>query len=92
MEELHGDVIRKYHTLCHYLGLTDDEKKAILGTYGVQSSKDMNTHDLLDVCAGLQEQLNSRTGAGEVDRLRKRAIACIGSYLRQMGESDGMIK
>lgn len=51
MDQLHGGAIRKYHTLCSALGLSPEEREALLAPYGCSSSKDMETHDLIDVCA-----------------------------------------
>ena len=29
MDKIHRDILKKFHTLCSVLGLTDDQKKAI---------------------------------------------------------------
>lgn len=60
MDEIHRGILKKFHTLCHVLGLTDDEKRTIIESYGVESSRDMDTHDLIDVCASLAEQANKK--------------------------------
>ena len=88
MEQIHKGILKKFHTLCSVLGLGEAEKRAIVGSYGVESSRDMDTHDLIDVCARLSAQVNERTGAGELDRLRKRVIAAIGACLRAAGGKD----
>lgn len=85
MDEIHRSILKKFHTLCSVLGLTDDEKHAIVSSYGVESSRDMDTHDLINVCAKLSEQANKKAGHGEVDKLRKRVMASIGAYLRATG-------
>lgn len=85
MDEIHRNILRKYHTLCGVLGLTDDEKHAIISSYGVESSRDMDTHDLINICAKLSEQANRKSGHGETDKLRKRVMASIGAYLRATG-------
>lgn len=86
MDEIHRGILKKFHTLCHVLGLTDDEKRTIVESYGVESSRDMDTHDLIDVCASLAEQANKQTGTADLDKLRKRVMAAIGSYLRTVGK------
>ena len=53
----------------------------------MESSKDMDTHDLINVCAHLSEQANKKSGDGELDKLRKRAMASIGSYLKSVGNA-----
>lgn len=85
MDSIHRNILKKFHTLCSVLGLTEYEKRAIIESYGVESSRDMDTHDLIDVCGRLSAQANEKTGAGDMDRLRKRAMAAIGGYLRATG-------
>ena len=84
MDSIHKGILKKFHTLCSVLGLSEDAKRAIVESYGVESSRDMDTHDLINVCANLSEQVNKRNGSGEVDKLRKRAMAAIGSYLHSV--------
>lgn len=88
MDEIHRGILKKFHTLCHVLGLTDDEKRTIVESYGVESSRDMDTHDIIDVCASLAEQVNKKTGTADLDKLRKRVMAAIGSYLRTVGKES----
>lgn len=88
MDEIHRGILKKFHTLCHVLGLTDDEKRTIIESYGVESSRDMDTHDLTDVCASLAEQANKKTGTADLDKLRKRVMAAIGGYLRMIGKES----
>lgn len=88
MDEIHRGILKKFHTLCHVLGLTDDEKRTIIESYGVESSRDMDTHDLIDVCASLAEQANKKTGTADLDKLRKRVMAAIGGYLRMIGKES----
>lgn len=82
MDKIHNSLLRKFHTLCSRLGLTDEEKRAIVESYDVESSADIDTHDLIDVCASLSKQLEGDKG-DEMDKLRKRAMAAIGGYLRK---------
>ncbi|MEY8687707.1 hypothetical protein AB9N12_16825 [Bacteroides sp. AN502(2024)] len=88
MDEIHRDILKKFHTLCSVLGLTDAEKRAIVESYGVESSRDMDTHDLINVCGQLSAQVNEKTGAGEMDKLRKRVMAAIGGYLKATGKES----
>lgn len=85
MERTHNDIIRRYHTLCRQLGLKDYEREALLSPYGVTSSKDMDTHDLIDVCGYLSKLLDSNGTQGELDKLRKRVLASIAAWLRAEG-------
>lgn len=85
MDKIHNGVLRKFHTLCSRLGLTEAEKRAIVESYGVESSADIDTHDLIDICASLSKQLKGDKG-DEMDKLRKRAMAAIGGYLRKINQ------
>ncbi|MBQ7389247.1 MAG: hypothetical protein IJW01_07750 [Paludibacteraceae bacterium] len=86
MDSIHKGILKKFHTLCTVLGLSYEEKHAIVESYGVESSRDMDTHDLLDVCAKLSCQLGSQKNT--LDHLRKRAMASIGSYLKSVGRES----
>lgn len=83
MDKIHSGLLRKFHTLCSRLGLTDEEKRVIVDSYGVESSADIDTHDLIDICASLSKQAGENKG-DEMDKLRKRAMAAIGGFLRQI--------
>lgn len=86
MDSIHKGILKKFHTLCTVLGLSYEEKHAIVESYGVESSRDMDTHDLLDVCAKLSCQLGSQKNT--LDHLRKRAMASIGAYLKSVGRES----
>lgn len=94
MDKLHLQAIRRYHTLCSQLQLTSEDREALLSPYGCTSSKDMETHDLIDVCAALAGELDRRTEGSDISKLRKRTMAAIGAYLRSEGrfESPSIIK
>ena len=88
MDSIHKGILKKFHTLCSVLGLSQDEKRAIVESYGVESSRDMDMHDLINVCANLSDQVNKKNGTGDLDKLRKRAMAAIGSYLHSVGKES----
>jgi hypothetical protein len=85
MHDLHDKIIRKYHTLCRMVGLTDDERLAMLSAnYGVESSLQLETHDLIDVCGWLQKMLDQKNGNTKnetLDKLRKQCLASLCSYI-----------
>ncbi|MEG1842553.1 MAG: hypothetical protein RR221_07570 [Alistipes sp.] len=81
MDKIHSGLLRKFHTLCSRLGLNETEKRAIVESRGVESSSDIDTHDLIDICASLSRQAGENKG-DEMDKLRKRAMAAVGGYLR----------
>ncbi len=88
MDAIHRNILKKFHALCSVLGLTEAEKRAIVESYGVDSSRDMDTHDLIDVCGKLSAQANGKTGAYEMNKLRKRVMAAIGGYLKATGKES----
>lgn len=89
MDGIHRQLVKKYHTLCTALGLGAEEKAAIVAAYGVDSSRDLDTHALVDLCAKLSEQAGGER-MRELDRLRKRAMAAIGAWLRAEGRAEGV--
>ena len=92
MDQIHRGLLKKYHTLCTVLGLDDEAKHAILASWGVESSRDLTQHQLIDICAKLSEQVNEKDGTASLDKLRKRVIAAIGGWLRETGQSENISK
>lgn len=88
MDKIHKDLLKKYHTLAGQLGMTDEEKRALLAQYKVQSSVDLSQHELVDVCAYLSREIERRYGNQSMDALRKRLIAVVGKYLTACGKSE----
>lgn len=80
IDQIHKGILRKFHTLCSKLAMTDEEKHAIVESYGVTSSKELDTHDLINICNKLNQQLGG--DAAILDKLRKSAMAAVGGYLR----------
>ena len=35
MDEIHRGLLKKFHTLCSVLGMSDDEKSSLIEAYGV---------------------------------------------------------
>ena len=87
MDDIHSKVLRKFHTLCGVCGMTQDEKKALVESFGVQSSADIDTHDLIDLCNTLSRQADG-VRFGRKDRLRKQVMAAIGGYLKKIGHDS----
>ena len=90
MDEIHRGLVKKYHTLCTVLGLDADAKRAILSSWGVESSRDLTQHQLIDICAKLSEQVDHKQGTARLDKLRKQVIAAIGSWLRETGQTQNI--
>lgn len=88
MDKIHRDLLRRYHALAAQLGLTPEDRLAIMSNFGVESSRDLNQHQLIDVCAHLSAELERREGKDSMSALRKRLIAVVGKYLKACGRED----
>ena len=86
MDKVQRNLIRKYHAVAASAGLSESERHAILSSYGVESSRDLTQHQLIDVIATISSNLNAHQ-----DRLRKRLIASIGRYLRTAGYDENIV-
>lgn len=87
MDEIHRGLLKKFHTLCSLLGMSADEKQTLISGYGVDSSRDIDTHDLVDLCGKLSSDLDKKSG-DDSDYLRKRVMASIGGWLRMNGKFE----
>ena len=90
MDEIHRGLLKKYHTLCTVLGLDDEAKRAILTSWGVESSRDLTQHQLIDICGKLSAQVDEKQGTARLDKLRKQVIAAIGGWLRETGQKQSL--
>ena len=90
MDQIHRDLLKKFHTLCTVLGLDDEAKRAILASWGVESSRDLDQHQLIDICAKLSEQVDEKQGTVRLDKLRKQVIAAIGGWLRETKQQSNI--
>jgi hypothetical protein len=90
VEKEQKGLLKKFHTLACKAGMRQEEKDALLESYGVESSCDLTAKDLLDICNKLEMQSNPRLA--EMDVWRKRLMAAVGGWLRAMGrESNGQV-
>ena len=90
MDQIQRGLVKKYHTLCSVLGLDAEAKRAILASWGVESSRDLDQHQLIDICAKLSEQVDEKQGTSRLDKLRKQVIAAIGGWLRETGQKQNI--
>jgi len=79
-------LLKKFHTLCSRLNMTADDKLALLGGYGVESSKDLSNEELTQICDYLNDIINPEDA--KRDKMRKRVIAAIGGWLRLIGKGN----
>lgn len=84
-----SQLIKRFHTLLTKAGMDEFDKKSMLKTYfNATSSKDLTIVELLRVCTALEEMVNPQLI--ELDKLRKRVIASIAAYLREMGYAENI--
>lgn len=79
-------LLKKYHSLCFQLGMSADDKLALLDGYGVESSVDLSNEELTEICDRLNAMVNPKDA--KRDKMRKRVIAAIGGWLRLIGRDD----
>lgn len=71
-----GQLIRKLHVLRGAVGMTQDEYEALLGSYGVESSKELEEWQLVKLCEFLSKQTDSERRDLDVQRKRLLAAVC----------------
>lgn len=73
-------LIRKYHTLCTNLGISDDDRRQMLSdNYGVESSKDLYVEELEHLCDVLDSDANKKEL--KLQEARKRVFGAVGGWL-----------
>ena len=83
IEKQKKGLIKKLHTLCGQIGLSEEDRRYILiNNYSVQSSRDLEYKDLVELCNRLE--LDANPQLKKLDENRKRLIASIGAWLRAM--------
>lgn len=88
-------LLRKYHTVCRDLGITDAEKEAMKESFGVDSSRNLTEPQLSFLIDKLLSgQDYEKTQKSVQDTWRKRVMASVGAWLRLMNkeESPDIIK
>lgn len=75
-EAYRKNLIKRLHAAKTEIGLTDDQYRAMLSGFGVESSKQLSIDELIKAIELLQ------TRNPDDDKWRKRCIAAIGAYLR----------
>lgn len=81
LDKQKNTLLRKYHALLRMRGVNDEEKQALLASYGVSSGRDLNVYELTELCQRIDMQ---SAVVREADRWRKRVIAIVSQYLQLM--------
>lgn len=74
------ELIKLYHTLANKLGMSEDDRRAMLAGWGAESSKDLSIDQLQEVCGHMKKRLNDNH-----DKWRKRVMASIFGYMKMTG-------
>ena len=82
MDKQQKFLVKKFHILLGKAGIDEDGKRTMLASYDVESSRELDARDLLDLCHKLELMTSER--ARQEDMWRKRLMAAIGGYLRAM--------
>lgn len=81
-------LVKRFHTLLGKCGIGNEEKAMMLAQYGVESSRELNVQELLEICTTLDRLANPQLA--ENDKWRKRVIAAIGGWLKAMSKDGGI--
>jgi len=79
-------LLKRFHTLIGKAGVSAENKAIILAQYGVESSKDLEVTELIEVCNALDYQVNPELA--QTDRWRKRLLAAVFGWLHKMGKHE----
>jgi hypothetical protein len=71
--------IKRFKSLLNTGGIDRNAELAMLSAYGVESCKDMNLYELIELCQKVE--LMTDPQLAKLDKLRKRLIATINGYL-----------
>lgn len=82
MDKQQKFLVKKFHILLGKAGVDEGGKRTMLAAYGVESSRELDARDLLDLCNKLELMTSEK--ARREDMWRKRLMAAIGGYLRAM--------
>lgn len=88
MDQQQKILLRKFHTICGKIGIGEEEKREILAAYGVTSSRELDAHDLLEICNRIERA--TRPDIEELDKWRKRLIAAIFGWRKSLGQATDM--
>ena len=88
MEKSRKTFLRKFHTICTKMDIEESAKRAMIESYGVTSSRDLDAHQLMDLINKLEGI--QRPQLIDLDKYRKRLIAAIFAW-RKATSNDSNI-
>lgn len=81
-------LLKKLHVLLGKAGIGEAGKREMLASFGVESAKELDAHELLELCGIIDGML--RPDAAEMDKWRKRLIAAIFAWRKAMAQTTTM--
>ena len=77
--------IKRFKTLLNVGQIDRNSELAMLSAYGVESCKDMNVFELIELCQKVELLVDPELA--RLDKLRKRVLATINGWLQNTGRS-----
>lgn len=81
-------LLKKFHVMLAKAGIGEEGKRDLLSAYGVESSRELDARELLDLCDRIDRM--TRPDAAELDAARKRLIASVFAWRKAMGKPSDM--
>lgn len=81
-------LVKKFHVLLGKAGIDNEGKRELLAAYGVGSTLDLDTRELLDLCERIECMMDERKK--QENAWRKRVIACLFAWCKAMGTNATM--
>ncbi|HBL73853.1 MAG: hypothetical protein A2W90_14520 [Bacteroidetes bacterium GWF2_42_66] len=82
-------LLRRFHTLCTRIGMEDYEKRTMIESYGVSSSRDLNCVQLDELIKKLE--IIANPALADMDKWRKRVMAAIGGWMKITGHETNAV-
>ncbi len=79
-DKQHTWLLRRFHTLCTRIGMEEYEKRTMIESFGVFSSRDLDCSQLDELIRKLEFVANP--ALADMDHWRKRVMAAIGGWLK----------
>ena len=87
-EQQQSWLLKRFHTLCTKTGMKPEEKYALIGGFGVQSSRDLTVEQLQRACDVLDKRMNP--AQADLDKWRKRVLASISGWLAMTSQDKSI--
>ncbi len=76
-------LVKRYHIICSQLKMNQEDKLNFLSAWDAESSLDLTPDQLDEACGILEDRYDNN-----MDKWRKRVIACIHGWFKLIGRKD----